>query len=50
VTCWPPPEIPQNVDKTIGHLGLSAGEEDQLVAFLTTRTDGYTPSAAKHGR
>jgi cytochrome c peroxidase len=24
VTCWPPPEVPQNVNKTIGDLGLSA--------------------------
>ena len=48
VTCWPPPEVPQNVNKTIGNLGLSADEEDQLVAFLKTLTDGYTPPAAKH--
>jgi len=47
VTCWPPPEVPQNVTKTIGNLGLSAAEEDQLVAFLKTLTDGYTPPAAK---
>jgi hypothetical protein len=25
-----------------------AAEEDQLVAFLKTLTDGYTPAAAKH--
>ena len=24
VTCWLPPEVPQNVNKTIGDLGLSA--------------------------
>jgi hypothetical protein len=24
VTCWPPPEVPQNVNKTLGNLGLSA--------------------------
>ena len=43
-------EVPQNVNKTIGNLGLSAGEEDQLVAFLKTITDGYTPPAAKNLR
>ena len=43
-------EIPQNVNKTIGNLGLSAAEEDQLVAFLKTLTDGYTPPAVKNLR
>ena len=42
VTCWPPPEVPQNIDKTMGNLGLTEAEEDQLVAFLKTLTDGYT--------
>jgi len=41
VTCWPPPEVPQNMDTTIGNLGLTSQEEDQLVAFLKTLTDGY---------
>ena len=41
VTCWPPPEVPQNMDTTIGKLGLTSQEEDQLVAFLKTLTDGY---------
>jgi cytochrome c peroxidase len=40
-TCWPAPEISQNVDKTIGGLGLASKQEDQLVAFLKTLTDGY---------
>jgi len=44
VTCWPSPEVPQNMDKTIGNLGLTNEEEDQLVAFLKTLTDGaYKP-------
>ena len=43
VTCWPPPEVPQNMDKTIGNLGLTNEQEDQLVAFLKTLTDGYKP-------
>jgi hypothetical protein len=50
VMCWPPPEVPQNVNKTIGNLGLNAAEEDQLVAFLKTLTDGYTLPAAKNLR
>jgi cytochrome c peroxidase len=42
VTCWPAPEVPQNQDMTIGKLGLTDAEEDQIVAFLETLTDGYT--------
>lgn len=41
-TCWPPPEVSANKDMTIGNLGLTDKEEDQLVAFLKTLTDGYT--------
>ena len=37
----PAPEIPQYTDTTIGNLGLSNEQEDQLVAFLKTLTDGY---------
>ena len=43
VNCWPPPEVTRNVNKTIGRLGLSEREEDQIVAFLKTLTDGYKP-------
>jgi cytochrome c peroxidase len=42
VTCWPQPEIPNNVDMTTGMLGLTDTEENQIVAFLMTLTDGYT--------
>lgn len=42
VDCWPMPEVPNNVDATVGDLGLTGEEEDQLVAFLETLTDGYT--------
>jgi cytochrome c peroxidase len=42
VTCWPEPEVPNNLDMTIGDLGLTDQEEDQVVAFLETLTDGYT--------
>jgi cytochrome c peroxidase len=39
VSCWPAPEVAANMDTTIGKLGLTAREEDQIVAFLTTLTD-----------
>ena len=41
VTCWPAPETPQNLNKTIGSLGLTEKEEDQIVSFMKTLTDGY---------
>jgi cytochrome c peroxidase len=46
VTCWPAPDVPQNMDKTIGNLGLTNEQEDQLVAFMKTLTDGYKPQQA----
>jgi cytochrome c peroxidase len=42
VTCWPTPEVVQNVDTTTGNLGLTDTEENQIVAFLQTLNDGYT--------
>jgi hypothetical protein len=36
-----------NVDQTVGRLGLTDKEEDQIVVFLTTLTDGYVPPTAK---
>jgi cytochrome c peroxidase len=42
VTCWPIPEVPQTKDMTIGKLGLTDLEEDEIVAFLKTLTDGFT--------
>jgi len=42
VDCWPMPEVPNNVDMTTGDLGLSDEEENQIVAFLQTLTDGFT--------
>jgi cytochrome c peroxidase len=41
VTCWPPAEVEANKDTTIGKLGLTDQEENQIVAFLKTLTDGY---------
>ena len=42
VNCWPMPEVPNNVDMTVGNLMLTDEEEDQIVAFLQTLTDGFT--------
>jgi cytochrome c peroxidase len=42
VTCWPEPEVPNNEDMTVGRLGLTDQEENQIVAFLQTLTDGFT--------
>jgi cytochrome c peroxidase len=42
VNCWPEAEVPQNQDMTIGKLGLTDTEENQIVAFLQTLTDGFT--------
>jgi hypothetical protein len=42
VNCWPAPEVPQNLDMTVGKLGLTDQEENQIVTFLKTLTDGFT--------
>lgn len=42
VTCWPMPEVANNIDMTSGNLGLTDKEEDQIVAFLETLSDGFT--------
>jgi hypothetical protein len=36
------PEVPANMDMTIGNLGLTDQEENQLVAILQAATDGFT--------
>jgi len=43
VTCWPMPEDANNENTTIGKLGLSNEEENDIVAFLKTLVDGYKP-------
>lgn len=42
VDCWPMPEVPNNEDMTIGNLGLTDHEEDLIVIFMQTLTDGFT--------
>jgi cytochrome c peroxidase len=41
-TCWPAPETTANMNTSkIGRLGLSDADEDAIVAFLRTLSDGY---------
>jgi cytochrome c peroxidase len=44
VTCWPMKEVPNpnTLDTTTGMLGLTDQEENQIVAFLQTLSDGFT--------
>jgi len=42
VDCWPMPEVKNNLDMTTGNLALTDLEENQIVAFLQTLTDGFT--------
>lgn len=42
VTCWSRPENPTTINRTqLGNLRLTDEQENQLVAFLKTLTDGY---------
>jgi cytochrome c peroxidase len=51
ITCWPAPEDSTNLNKRqLGNLKLTDQEEEALVSFLKTLTDGYkvpNPQAAK---
>jgi len=39
---WPAPEVSQNLNTTeLGNLKLSPSQEDDIVAFMLTLTDGY---------
>lgn len=41
--CLPAPEVGQNVNTAeLGNLGVSSEEEDDIVNFLKTLSDGYT--------
>jgi hypothetical protein len=44
VTCWPQPEVSNNEDMTVGNLQLTDTEENQIVAFMQTLTDGFNPA------
>lgn len=41
---WPAPEVAININEDeLGNLGLTDEEEDAIVAFMQTLTDGYQP-------
>jgi cytochrome c peroxidase len=42
--CWPAPEVAENVNvDELGNLGLTPEQEDAIVAFMKTLSDGYKP-------
>jgi cytochrome c peroxidase len=42
--CWPAPEVSENINRAeLGNLGLTRAEEEAIVAFLRTLSDGFTP-------
>jgi cytochrome c peroxidase len=44
-TCWPAPESTDNMNTSrVGRLGLSDAEEDAIVTFMQTLTDGFMPA------
>jgi cytochrome c peroxidase len=44
VDCWPMPEVRNNIDMTVGNLGLTDAEENLLVIALQFTTDGFDPA------
>ena len=43
VSCWPAPEYADNMNtRQLGNLGLSDEEENAVVVFMKTLSDGYT--------
>jgi cytochrome c peroxidase len=42
LNCWPEPEVATNVNMTeLGNLGLTDAQEDAIVAFMKTLSDGF---------
>jgi cytochrome c peroxidase len=42
--CWPAPEVAENVNTShTGRLGLTESEENDLVSFMQTLSDGFAP-------
>jgi cytochrome c peroxidase len=49
--CWPEPEFSESVnDDELGNLRLTDEQEDAIVAFLKTLSDGYFEGAAPTGQ
>jgi hypothetical protein len=44
VDCWPMPEVRNNLDMTVGNLGLTDQEENLVVIAMQTLTDGFNPA------
>lgn len=45
---WPAPEVAENINvDELGNLGLTDEEEDAIVAFMETLSDGYVPKPRK---
>lgn len=44
---WPLPEVSENINNTgnLGNLGLNNSEEDAIIAFIKTLSDGYRPTS-----
>jgi cytochrome c peroxidase len=48
MNCWPEPEVPENVNtKELGDLKLSDKDEDAIVAFMKTLSDGFMAPAVQ---
>jgi cytochrome c peroxidase len=47
IDCFPAPDSSKNLNMTIGNLHLTDHEEDQIVGFLETLTDGYNPATGR---
>jgi len=48
---WPPPEVAANVNTSeLGNLGLTENEEDAIVAFMQTLSDGYKLPKLGHSK
>jgi cytochrome c peroxidase len=44
LNCWPEPEVAENINvDELGNLGLTDAQEDAIVAFMKTLSDGYAP-------
>ena len=42
--CWPAPEVAKNLNTAeLGNVGLTRAEEEAIVAFLRTLSDGFKP-------
>jgi len=47
VACWPAPEVSQNINSAeLGDLKLTDDQEDAIVNFMKTLTDGYPKSCS----